>query len=97
MRKSILIFVSDTGSAILQPCLLRVMLLTRFQTDSIWYPQSEACLTLNVIRGSSTTSNSKLPVGVWIHGGGFYMGSGADQRYNMSEIVDNSYNIGITP
>lgn len=65
-----------------------------YGTDSIWYPQSEACLTLNVIRGSSTTSNSKLPVGVWIHGGGFYMGSGADQRYNMSEIVDNSYNIG---
>ncbi|OQE16020.1 hypothetical protein PENFLA_c029G04002 [Penicillium flavigenum] len=65
-----------------------------YGTDSIWYPQSEACLTLNVIRGSSTNKDSKLPVGVWIHGGGFYQGSGADERYNMSEIVENSYQIG---
>ncbi|KAJ5197799.1 uncharacterized protein N7498_006916 [Penicillium cinerascens] len=65
-----------------------------YGTDSIWYPQSEACLTLNVIRSSSVTKNSKLPVGVWIHGGGFYMGSGADQRYNMSAIVENADKIG---
>lgn len=31
---------------------------------------------------------------MWIHGGGFYQGSGADERYNMSEIVENSYKIG---
>lgn len=55
---------------------------------------SEACLTLNVIRDSSVTKNSKLPVGVWIHGGGFVMGSGADERYNMSAIVAHSYQIG---
>ncbi|KAE8150263.1 Alpha/Beta hydrolase protein [Aspergillus avenaceus] len=65
-----------------------------YGTDSIWYPMSEACLTLNVVRGSSADENSNLPVGVWIHGGGFYMGSGSDQRYNMSAIVDNSYKIG---
>ncbi|CEJ57416.1 Putative Carboxylesterase family protein [Penicillium brasilianum] len=65
-----------------------------YGSDSIWYPQSEACLTLNVIRDSSVRSNSKLPVGVWIHGGGFWMGSGRDQRYNMSAIVENSYKIG---
>ncbi|KAJ5293648.1 hypothetical protein N7508_008469, partial [Penicillium antarcticum] len=65
-----------------------------YGTDSIWYPQSEACLTLNVIRGSSVNKNSKLPVGVWIHGGGFYQGSGSDERYNMSAIVENSYSIG---
>ncbi|KAJ5900337.1 uncharacterized protein N7473_004407 [Penicillium subrubescens] len=65
-----------------------------YGTDSIWYPQSEACLTINVIRGSSADEHSKLPVGVWIHGGGFYEGSGADERYNMSVIVENSYNIG---
>lgn len=49
---------------------------------------------MNVVRGSSADEDSKLPVGVWIHGGGFYMGSGRDQRYNMSDIVENSYNIG---
>lgn len=65
-----------------------------YGSDSIWYPMSEACLTINVIRGSSVDENSKLPVGVWIHGGGFYMGSGSDERYNMSAIVANSYEIG---
>ncbi|KAJ5797478.1 uncharacterized protein N7503_006774 [Penicillium pulvis] len=65
-----------------------------YGTDSIWYPQSEACLTINVIRSSSVTDDSKLPVAVWIHGGGFYEGSGSDQRYNMSRILENSYDIG---
>ncbi|KAL3480880.1 cholinesterase [Aspergillus californicus] len=65
-----------------------------YGTDSIWYPMSEACLTLNIVRDSSVTKNSKLPVGVWIHGGGFAMGSGADERYNMSAIVAHSHEIG---
>ncbi|KAI9368145.1 Alpha/Beta hydrolase protein [Aspergillus egyptiacus] len=65
-----------------------------YGTDSIWYPQGEACLTLNVIRDSSVDADSSLPVGVWIHGGGFVMGSGADQRYNMSAMVANSHRIG---
>ncbi|KAJ5884788.1 hypothetical protein N7495_009298 [Penicillium taxi] len=65
-----------------------------YGTDQIWYPQSEACLTLNVIRGSSVKKGDKLPVGVWINPGGFYEGSGADKRYNMSAIVENSYRIG---
>ncbi|KAF7592703.1 hypothetical protein BBP40_012607 [Aspergillus hancockii] len=65
-----------------------------YGTDSIWYPMSESCLTLNVIRGSSASAESNLPVGVWIHGGGFYMGSGSDERYNMSAIVANAYRIG---
>ncbi|KAJ5115766.1 hypothetical protein N7456_000114 [Penicillium angulare] len=65
-----------------------------YGTDSIWYPQSEACLTINVVRSSSVKGNSKLPVAVWIHGGGFYEGSGADQRYNMSRIVANAEQIG---
>src|SRR6202012_2593344 len=59
----------------------------------IWYPQSEACLTLNVIRGSSVDNNSKLPVAVWIHGGGFVEGSGREQRYNRSAMIENSYRI----
>jgi len=55
-------------------------------------------LTLNVIRSSSSVArNSKPPVGVWIHGGGFYEGSGADKRYNMSAIVGNADKIGTSP
>ncbi|KAL2862829.1 Alpha/Beta hydrolase protein [Aspergillus lucknowensis] len=66
-----------------------------YGTDSIWYPVSEECLTLNVIRDASVAADSSLlPVGVWIHGGGFVMGSGADERYNMSAIVANAHRIG---
>jgi carboxylesterase type B len=31
---------------------------------------SEDCLTLNVVRPAGYGPNAKLPVGVWIHGGG---------------------------
>lgn len=39
--------------------------------------QSEDCLFLNVWAPASATSKSKLPVMVWIHGGGFTGGSGS--------------------
>ncbi len=38
---------------------------------------SEDCLFLNVWRPASATPTAKLPVMVWIHGGGFMGGSGA--------------------
>lgn len=34
-------------------------------------PQGEDCLTLNVQRPSTANACSKLPVAVWIYGGGF--------------------------
>ncbi|KAM3075159.1 hypothetical protein ACMFMG_007388 [Clarireedia jacksonii] len=51
---------------------------------------SENCLTLNVIRPSGISSDAKLPVAVWIHGGGNYQGGGRDPRYNLSFIVEQS-------
>ncbi len=38
---------------------------------------SEDCLFLNVWRPASATPGAKLPVMVWIHGGGFMFGSGS--------------------
>ncbi|KAF2215430.1 hypothetical protein CERZMDRAFT_65721 [Cercospora zeae-maydis SCOH1-5] len=61
--------------------------------DQIGYPQSEDCLYLNVIRPSGY-ENANLPVGVWIHGGGLYMGGTQDRRYNLTWMVQNSVEIG---
>ncbi|XP_070551639.1 acetylcholinesterase-like [Ptychodera flava] len=42
--------------------------------------QDEDCLYLNLY--APQTNLNKLPVMVWIHGGGLYMGSGADRHYD---------------
>jgi para-nitrobenzyl esterase len=39
---------------------------------------SEDCLTLNVWKPAGVAAGAKLPVMVWIHGGGFFTGSGSD-------------------
>ncbi|KAF4550802.1 Carboxylesterase-like protein 9 [Elsinoe fawcettii] len=61
--------------------------------DQIGYQQSEDCLYLNIVRPAGY-ENQSLPVAVWIHGGGFYMGGAVDRRYNLSFIVENSVSIG---
>ncbi|KAI1130999.1 Alpha/Beta hydrolase protein [Nemania abortiva] len=48
---------------------------------------SEDCLTLNVIRPRNVSSSEKLPVLVWIYGGGLFSGSSADPQYNLSGLV----------
>ncbi len=42
---------------------------------------SEDCLFLNIWKPASATSISKLPVMVWIHGGGFVAGSGGGSDF----------------
>lgn len=58
------------------------------------HEESEDCLTLNIVRLATAHSISKFLVLVYIHGGGFQEGSGADQRYNMSFLVQESVGVG---
>ncbi|KAL4979354.1 Alpha/Beta hydrolase protein [Aspergillus desertorum] len=61
--------------------------------DQTFYNQSEDCLYLNIVRPAGY-GREQLPVGFWIHGGGFSNGGGGDQRYNLSFIVEQSVKIG---
>ena len=58
------------------------------------HDESEDCLSLNVVRPSGVNESARLPVLVWIYGGGFLEGGSADQRYNMSFLVQESVKIG---
>ncbi|KAF9523406.1 carotenoid ester lipase precursor [Crepidotus variabilis] len=51
-------------------------------------PDSEDCLTLNVVRPASLPANAKLPVLVWIFGGGYMIGS--TSTYDGGLIVRRS-------
>ncbi|KAJ7764234.1 alpha/beta-hydrolase [Mycena metata] len=61
--------------------------------DDIGYVQGEDCLTVNVIRPSGVKPGQGLPVLVWIHGGGYTMGSSDNIRYNGSFNVQRSVNM----
>ncbi|ORY88278.1 alpha/beta-hydrolase [Leucosporidium creatinivorum] len=61
-----------------------------FGSDNWAYEADEDCLYLNVVRPEGTSSDSKLPVGVWIYGGGYQEGGSGDHRYNGSWIVSRS-------
>ncbi|KAK4172317.1 Alpha/Beta hydrolase protein [Triangularia setosa] len=52
--------------------------------------KSDECLNLNIIRPSGIDNKIKLPVVVWLYGGGFVDGFGADINSNLSYIVQAS-------
>jgi para-nitrobenzyl esterase len=67
-------------------------------------PVSEDCLFLNVWRPAKTTpkASAKLPVLVWIHGGGFSQGSGSVPIYDGANlaargvvVVTINYRLGV--
>ncbi|BGP03029.1 hypothetical protein NBRC10513v2_006754 [Rhodotorula toruloides] len=58
------------------------------------YELSEDCLYLNVLRPAGTKKGDKLPVGLWIYGGGYQMGGSGDSRYNGSWVVERSVEMG---
>lgn len=52
------------------------------------YPQNEACLNMNVFRPQNVSADAKLPVLIWIHGGGFV--SGSARSFDGPAFVANS-------
>ncbi|QKD63103.2 Alpha/Beta hydrolase protein [Fusarium oxysporum Fo47] len=56
---------------------------------------SEDCLSINVVRPAGIPEGTKLPVAVWIHGGGWVNGGSSDPRYNLSFIVEQSVRKGM--
>ncbi|KAH6691142.1 Alpha/Beta hydrolase protein [Leptodontidium sp. MPI-SDFR-AT-0119] len=65
-----------------------------YQYSNPNFTLSEDCLTLNVVRPAGTTRKDKLPVLVWVYGGGLYAGSTADPQYNISGITHVGQQIG---
>ncbi|KAJ3998821.1 Alpha/Beta hydrolase protein [Lentinula boryana] len=66
-----------------------------FIVNSIYgfvFPDDEDCLTINVIKPATATTSSKLPVLVWIFGGGFELGG--PQMYDGTSIVERSIELG---
>ncbi|PSN67204.1 carotenoid ester lipase-like protein precursor [Corynespora cassiicola Philippines] len=70
------------------------IVLPGFTQNGFDHEESEDCLTLNVVRPSGIDEATRIPVLTWIYGGGFMVGGGADQRYNMSFIVEESVKMG---
>ncbi|KAF7316009.1 Carboxylic ester hydrolase [Mycena indigotica] len=61
---------------------------------------SEDCLTLSVFAPRNVTTQAKLPVFVWIYGGGFEIGNSADQDVRPTverSILRNQPIIVVTP
>lgn len=76
-------------------CYAAPVPLPVFDQQGVSYAESEDCLTLNVVRPAGVDkADTKLPVLVWIHGGGFSEGNSADQRYNISFLVRESVDVG---
>ncbi|KAF9057265.1 carotenoid ester lipase precursor [Panaeolus papilionaceus] len=58
------------------------------------FPFDEDCLTINVVTPTIATPSSKLPVVLWIYGGGFERGTASFPLYDGGVIVERSILLG---
>ena len=60
------------------------------------YTTSEDCLNLNVRRPAGTKVGARLPVMIWVYGGGFAFGRGSQRTYTGTALVKRGV-ILVTP
>lgn len=66
-----------------------------FGTNNLFgWAVGEDCLNVNVVRPQGIDHNAKLPVLVWIYGGGYNQGSNRDPEFNTSFLLQTSLDIG---
>ncbi|KAJ7721458.1 alpha/beta-hydrolase [Mycena metata] len=53
-------------------------------------PIAEDCLFLNVWRPASTSTDAKLPVLVWFHGGAYTSGAASNPQFDPTRIIQRS-------
>ncbi|KAI1145135.1 cholinesterase [Nemania diffusa] len=61
-----------------------------YRGKSSWFPHSEDCLTINVMKPANVTRHDLLPVAAFVHGGGIHGGGSRDDRYNMKMLVSHA-------
>jgi carboxylesterase type B len=77
-----------------KPAITPGLTCSGFGTNVLFgWPVGEDCLNLNIVRPSNTYRAAKLPVLVWIYGGGFVQGSNRDPEFNTSYMVETSMQI----
>ncbi|MET7573966.1 carboxylesterase family protein [Streptomyces sp. NPDC005492] len=57
------------------------------ELNGVDLPMSEDCLRLNIWTGAASRDEPPRPVLVWIHGGGFRVGTGAGPRYDGEALA----------
>ena len=84
------------GAACIQPPVRMGGAIGALMPESDPYATSEDCLNLNVRRPAGTKAGAKLPVMVWIYGGGFSFGRGSQPTYTGTALVKRGV-ILVTP
>ncbi|KAH0588686.1 hypothetical protein H2248_004495 [Termitomyces sp. 'cryptogamus'] len=86
---------SDFGNSCLQyldPVTVTYLQLTGLENSTIFVPESEDCLTVNIWT-PSISRKQNTAVLLWIHGGGFLSGTSRVPFYNGKNIVRDNEDI----